>query len=240
MLQDLRAAAALVRGLYPGTPFYLLGESMGGALLMAAAEAPDPPAADGLILVAPAVWGRDAQGPLYGLGLWLGAHTVPWMRFSGEGLGVRPSDNVEMLRALARDPLVLKKARVDTIYGLVNLMDMAVAAAPRLRQPALVLFGSREEVIPPKAARLALDLLPREPAGDDGRPLARVGVYREGYHMLLRDLAADAVRRDILAWIEDAGRALPSGADAAAELVLAQDEDEGLTLAAAVALPDRK
>jgi hypothetical protein len=135
---------------------------------------------------------------------------------------------------------VLKKARVDTIYGLVNLMDMAVAAAPRLKRPALVLFGSREEVIPPKAARLALGLLPREPAGDDGRPLARMGIYREGYHMLLRDLAADAVRRDIVAWIEDAGRALPSGADEAAEIVLAQDDDEGLTLAAAAAEAERR
>jgi alpha-beta hydrolase superfamily lysophospholipase len=232
MMGDLAAAARLVRERHPGAPFYLLGESMGGALVMASAAAPDPPAADGIILVAPAVWGREAQGPLNSLFLWLGAHTVPWMRFGGEGLDITPSDNIEMLRALGRDPLVIKKARVDTILGLVNLMDMAYAAAPRLTGPMLVLFGSREEVIPPRAARTMLERLPGGPGGDDASPAARIAIYRDGYHMLLRDLRADLARGDVRAWIENASRALPSGADAHAEKIMAMDDDDGLTLEA--------
>ncbi len=232
MMRDLRAAARLVRERHPGAPFYLLGDSMGGALIMASAAAPDPPEADGLILVAPAVWGREAQGPLSNLFLWLGAHTVPWMRFSGEGLDITPSDNIEMLRALGRDPLVIKKARVDTVYGLVTLMDMAYAAAPRLEGPMLVLYGSREEVIPPKAARAMLERLPREPGGDDGRPAPRIAIYREGYHMLLRDLQADVARDDVRAWIGDASARLPSGADEVARKILALEDEDGLTLEA--------
>lgn len=215
MLADLEAASRLLRRRHPGTPFYILGESMGGALAMAAAA--ERPAADGLILVAPAVWGQEAQGPLLSAGLWVAAHTVPWLTLTGEDLEVRPSDNIEMLRRLAADPLVIKETRVDAIYGLTRLMDLAYAAAPRLKGRVLVLYGAREEVVPPKAARAMLQRLPEGP---------RVALYPEGYHMLLRDLRADKVRRDILAWIEDPFRALPSGGDRLAQRALSEEGDE--------------
>ncbi len=234
LLRDLAAAAALVAGRHPGTPFYILGESMGGAIAMAAATAPEPPPADGYILVAPAVWGRDMQGPVQSALLWLGAHTVPWFRFTGEDLEIRPTDNIEVLRRMARDPLVVKATRLDAIYGLVGLMDKAYEAAPRLKGRVLVLYGAREEVIPPRAARAMLRRLPAAPAA---RPL--VALYPEGYHMLLRDLGAEAVREDILAWIADALRALPSGGDALAAEALARD-DEGLAVSTSAALPGRR
>ena len=45
MTDDLLTAARLVRGRYPGIPFVILGESMGGAVIMtAAAQFPDLPA----------------------------------------------------------------------------------------------------------------------------------------------------------------------------------------------------
>jgi len=43
MIADLRTAATLLRGRYPATPLYLLGESMGGSVIMAAAASTDPP-----------------------------------------------------------------------------------------------------------------------------------------------------------------------------------------------------
>ena len=223
MIQDLHDAAALLRARYPATPLYLLGESMGGSVVKAAAASADPPPADGLILAAPAVWGRETQGPIQTGALWLAAHTVPWAELTGQGLNIHPSDNIAMLRELGHDPLVIKETRVDAVYGLVNLMDLAYDAAPRLRGRVLVLYGSREDIMPGSAVLATLRRLPAEPGR---RP--RIALYPKGYHMLLRDLDATAVRADIVAWIADPAAPLPSGGDALAARVLATDDDDNL------------
>ena len=67
--------------------------------------------------------------------LWLVAHALPWYKLTGEGLNITPSDNIPMLRALAADPLVIKATRADAVWGVVNLMDRAYAAAPDVASP---------------------------------------------------------------------------------------------------------
>ena len=217
MKDDLRVFARLVRARHPDTPLYLLGESMGGAVILsAAAEAPLD--ADGVILSAPAVWGRVAMPWYQRLALWLGVRTMPWAKVSGRGLDITPSDNIEMLRALGRDPLVIKETRIDAIHGLVGLMDEALEAAPRCEARALILYGRKDEVIPKAPTRLMLERLPAAAVPPVGghkteSPRQRVAFYAEGYHMLLRDLSAEIPWRDIAAWIADEGSPLPSGAD---------------------------
>jgi alpha-beta hydrolase superfamily lysophospholipase len=211
MTADLKTAADLVRARHPGRPLYLLGASMGGAVVIAAVTGADPPAAAGVILSAPAVWARSTMPFYQRWALWLGAHTVPWMKVTGRGLDIRPSDNIEMLRALGRDPLVIKETRIDAIYGLVDLMGAALEASARLDAKSLILVGRNDEVIPAAPTRLMLERLP--PAS--GGPRA-VAVYDQGFHMLLRDLQRETVWRDIAAWIENPAAALPSGADARA------------------------
>ncbi len=227
LIDDLRAAADLVAARHPGVPLYILGESMGGAVAAVAAASADPPACAGIILAAPAVWGRATQGPLQSGLLWLAAHSLPWLKLTGEGLNILPSDNLAMLRALGRDPLVIKETRVDTIYGLVGLMDRAWAAAPALAGPALLLYGAREQVIPEGAALAWLRRLPADPgaaaggaAGGAPGTAPRVALYPRGYHMLLRDLAAGIVLADIAGWIADRQAPLGSGADALAARVI--------------------
>src|SRR4051794_3584618 len=62
---DATEAARLIRARHPGLPLVMLGESMGGAVLVLAATEPHPPPADGYILTAPAFWGReDMPGPM--------------------------------------------------------------------------------------------------------------------------------------------------------------------------------
>src|SRR5438270_22554 len=53
-----------------------------------------------------------------------------------------------MLKALMKDPMVIKGARVATIYGLVDLMDTALEAAPRLQMPFPLLYGAHDEIVP--------------------------------------------------------------------------------------------
>jgi alpha-beta hydrolase superfamily lysophospholipase len=219
---DAIEASRILRRTYPGRPFYLLGESMGGAVALLAATgamqgviagpAGEPvAAADGLILSAPAVWGRATMDLLPRLGLFVTVRLFPDMTVSGRGLHIMASDNIPMLRALARDPLVLKEARLDTVYGLVDLMDDALAAAPRLDAPTLLLYGAHDEVVPRRSIREFAARLPPDP--DHRRTLA---YYPKGYHLLLRDLEGPAVAEDVAGWILHRAARLPSNADAAA------------------------
>ena len=197
LVSDARAAVRLVRDRWPDAPLILMGESMGGAVAIAAAspgfegEAPAP-TVDGVVLSAPAAadwerfsWWRRAL-------FWTAAHTVPWMEATGRGLKLKPSDNIEMLRALGRDPLVIKSTRLDAVWGLIQLGDAAFDAADRLPGPALLLWGAQEELIP-SGARAALDA-----------QLPQAGVERRispaGFHMLTRDLAGEIVVRDVADW----------------------------------------
>ena len=155
--------------------------------------------------------------------LWFASRMMPWARFSGGGLGIQASDNIEMLRALGRDPLIIKKTRVDAMDGLTNLMSEALDAAPRLEAPALLLYGEKDEVVPPEPSTRFWRNLPEEAAGRQ-----RKALYVEGWHMLLRDLNAEVVQADIAAWLEDSTAPLPSGADRRAEARLVGDAKDSL------------
>lgn len=220
MSDDVGDLTRLLRRRYPGVPLYWLGESMGGAVALAAWQ-DETMRPDGLILSAPAVWGRDSMPLLYRASLWLASYTIPWKTFTGQGLKIQASDNIPMLIRLGRDPLVIKATRVDTIHGLTNLMDMAAGVRPQ-GVPLLLLYGAKDEVIPrPPVETFAAGLKRERPAG------LRIAVYPNGWHMLLRDLEGETVWRDVAAWIADpAAGALPSGA-----------EHDGLPLFAADAAP---
>ena len=211
MTADLNAAAEAVRARHPDVPLVLLGDSMGGAVVLAAVTGPEPPPADGVVLVAPAVWARSTMPLTHRVALWIGAHTVPWLKVSGRGLKIQASDNIEMLRELGRDPLYIKETRIDAIHGLVDLMDVALRSAPRLDVPALLLYGENDEVIPEDPTLRLWQALPEET-----RRRRRVALYADGWHMLLRDLQAEVVLGDVAQWIAEPEAALPSGAEARA------------------------
>ncbi|HEY2444504.1 MAG TPA: alpha/beta hydrolase, partial [Rhizomicrobium sp.] len=147
---DLDDFVEAARARFPRTPIYVLGESMGGSVVLAALASERPPRVDGVILVAPAVWSRSDMPTLYRAALWITAHTVPSVHVSGEGLHIWATDNIPLLRKLARDRLYQHQARVDQVYGLVNLMDLARNAPTRLSAdpPILLLYGGNDQVIP--------------------------------------------------------------------------------------------
>ncbi len=206
LVADARAMARLVRRAHPGLPFYLIGESMGGAVAMVLLGQEDAPPVDGAVLIAPAVWARNTMPALQRLALWLGAHIMPAKTLSGEGLKIRASDNEDMLQRLWEDPLVIRASRIDTLYGLSKLMDQALAAAPRLTGRTLILYGMHDQIIPKTPTCLMLTTLPA--AGQ-----WRFVLYPQGYHMLTRDLRGMLAIRDISAWLEDQQAALPSKAE---------------------------
>jgi alpha-beta hydrolase superfamily lysophospholipase len=225
---DARAMARLLRARYPGKRLYMMGESMGAAVLLALAASPDPPAADGWIFSAPAVWGRAEQTLIERAGLWLAYQFVPGMRVSGvPGVRITASDNHAALVRLSRDPLTLHETRVDSVKGLVDLMDLALAGSAHVPAPSLFLYGGRDELIPKRAIAAAWSAA----VARGGAPRVRLAYYPPGYHLLLRDQGRARRLADVIAWMRAPLAPLPSGADAAAAAWLARQED------AAPALP---
>jgi alpha-beta hydrolase superfamily lysophospholipase len=193
MCRDLSDFVGVIRARFPGLPVFVLGESMGGAVAMAAFASKSPPKADGVILVSPAVWSRATMPLTYRVALWVTSHTLRWMSLSGNGLKLMPSDNYQMLLANGRDPLFQKSARADAIYGLVTLMDDAYNAPPRLDHlPLLYLYGGNDQIIPQGPTQKVVKEL---------GPNATTKRYPKGYHMLLRDLGAKPRWADIAEWI---------------------------------------
>jgi acylglycerol lipase len=216
LVADAAAVVRLLRARHPGARLVLMGESMGGAVLMVLATGPHAPPVDGYVLLAPAVWGRARMNLFLCGALWLAATVVPGMMVSRPPPMVRimPSDNRDALIRLSEDPLTIRSTRIDTTYGLVNLMDAAAAAARRFAAPALFLYGAHDDLIPADATRTIWAALPM------GKP--RCAYYPRGYHLLLRDLDRAVPIGDILAWLHDPGASLPSAADARATAWLAE------------------
>ncbi|WP_252509735.1 alpha/beta hydrolase [Thalassospira sp. TSL5-1] len=202
LVQDASDALALLRHQYPGKPVYLAGVSMGAAVATVTA-ATRPYLMDGVILVSPAVWDRDDMPWYQTLPLSVLSHSLPWLPVSGRGLDIWPSDNIAMLRRLARDPNMLSSVRVDMVAGLANLMDEARMRARDVQVPALIMMGRHDQVIPPDVmAAFARDIAEHDRHGNVDKGSATICVYDNGYHMLLRDLNGPNVIADMAAWVK--------------------------------------
>lgn len=212
---DAGTMARLLRQRHPRAKLFLLGESMGAAVLMCLATSDKAPPVDGYILVAPAVWGRAEMDLFLRTGLWLLANLIPGFTVTGAVAKRVASDNREAIRRLSTDPLTIHGTRFDAIRGLVNLMDAALAAAPQFRSPALFLYGGKDELIPDKATAATWRGLPDGPVR---------AFYPAGYHLLLRDHARVTPIDDILFWMRYPTLPLPSGGDRAATAWLGEQK----------------
>ena len=208
MTEDLRTLTQLVRERHPGAVLAVVGESMGGAVAISAFASERPPDADRLVLLSPAVWGWDAQPWLYRSTLWLGAHLIPGRSLDVPGWvyeEIQASDNIEHLIRMGQDPRMIFRTRIDAIYGLVELMQQALVRVGDIRRPPPVFYGygANDEIIPKAPSFFAARQL---------KPGDRSAYYRDGWHMLTRDLQGEVVTRDVAAFIRDPKGPLPSGA----------------------------
>jgi alpha-beta hydrolase superfamily lysophospholipase len=206
MTSDLRTIAALARRRHPNATLTVLGHSMGGAVAIAAFTSDQPPDADRLILAAPGVWGWSRQSVPNRILLWSAAHLFPgWNLEAPDWVARRyqASDNIEILRAMGRDRNMIFETRIDAIYGLVRLMQLADERIGLVKAKTLFLYGAKDQIIPRKAALHAARKL---------KPTDRSAYYADGWHLLTRDLQGPKVWADIEAFIDDPDGPLPSGA----------------------------
>nr|WP_321984732.1 alpha/beta fold hydrolase [uncultured Lichenicoccus sp.] len=209
LVDDAAQMARLAASTHAGLPLYVMGESMGGAVALCLAARPGHPPLAGVILLAPAVWSSTQMSPLLTASLWAAATFTPDWRLTGRevALHVVASDNLAALYRLSYDPLTLTGSRTATLRGLVQLMTQAAASASRAGGNVLVAYGAHDDLVPSGAMAATWARLPRE---------VRRAYYPRGYHLLMRDRGREAVIADIVSWMRDPDRPLPSGADVAA------------------------
>ena len=196
LVADAIAEAAELRRIYPGVPLVVVGHSMGGGVaLLAAASGME---ADALVLAGPAIAGGDALNPLRRAGAWTIAATLPEKRWTGgRFLRIRVSDNDDALARARNDRRHFGDPSSRELYGLVQLMDRAAAAAPRVTVPTMTLMGSHDEVLRPDAVRRIADRIPGS---------RRFVEYPDGWHWLFRDRQAPKVWSDVADFVLSVGQ----------------------------------
>jgi acylglycerol lipase len=206
MTQDLRTICALLRRRYPHAIIAVAGESMGGAVSIEAFTSQQPPDADRLVLLSPAVWGWSSQPFINRAAVWTAAHTFGSKIIDPPAVlvdHITASDDLFELRRMGRDPDQIWGTRPDTVYGLVNLMDHASRDVGKLTIPTAYLYGAHDEIIPKAPAFKAAASL---------NPSQRTAYYADGWHLLLREYNSEMVWRDVESFIRDPKKPLPSGA----------------------------
>ena len=191
MKQDLRAVIEAVRAEHPESPVYLVGHSMGAATILAAMKDTQLDV-DGAILGAPGIWGGASMPVFYRATLNLAAMVAPGKTLTGERAGRQASDNIEFLRAMYDDPLVIKETRIDAILGAERLMGAGYDAADEASGDILFLYGEKDDIIPVKQLRKAARRLCAN---------ASVVAYPDGWHMIFADLEREKPLRDAADWI---------------------------------------
>jgi alpha-beta hydrolase superfamily lysophospholipase len=212
MIVDLATAARLAKAAHPDKPVYLLGESMGAAVMLAAVTRHADMPVDGIILAAPAIWGWQTQSSLNRAVMDFAMAVMPRVAVQPNGVYREASNNHYMLRQMWRDPKIIKATRVDTAFGLVELMTEAFDAGAKLtgKPRWLIMFGDREDILTSDSVARFVASLPKLPPAQ-----GRLALYPQSHHMMLRDLQARVLYDDIAAWIRDPAANLPSGADKA-------------------------
>jgi len=219
LIDDIRWVTQQIRQRHPALPLIVIGESMGGALVLRAASEPGGLSADGLVLLAPAVWGMQIMPWYQRWGLEMLNTLAPDMTFTGRGiqhLGIRPTDDPKVSRDLSEDPLFIKETRVSSLYGISQLMDKALAHPMHFPLPTLVLYGLNDRIIPPAPTCTWLSRLSRNV--DSVPAHVRFVVYPEGWHMLTRQTRAAEVSDDLRDWLINFNRSQQGISSAASAL----------------------
>jgi len=228
LISDLREVVDQLRDRHPGLPITVIGESMGGAVVLrASSESPGLPVSQ-LILKAPALWGAETMPWFQRAGLQVMNAMAPNFTFSGGGartLGIKPTDDPEVARDLSRDPLFIKETRVSSLAGVTGLMGQALHHPLSFPTPMLVLYGLNDRIIPHAPVCSWLSRLDGESSSLPGH--VQFVIYPEGWHLLTRQLHAAEVIRDITQWIRSSTPlqrvgSLPSGPLAGTALLTVQ------------------
>jgi alpha-beta hydrolase superfamily lysophospholipase len=189
---DLRAFVERVRKWEGDLPIFILGNSLGGLVVLDYALH-YPTGLSGVIAAAPPLGELGVPPLLMALGRVM-SRIFP--RFSLE-VGMD-------LSGLARDPAVVNTVLADPLFhrrGTARLSTEVTAAIRRVQAraetlsvPLLILHGSADRMVPPEGSRRFFSRLEV--------PDRELREYPEGYHGLFADVGHEEVLKDTERWIE--------------------------------------
>lgn len=193
LVADLAQFVATVRAWHPESPLVLFGHSMGGVVALRALQT-DAVRADLLVLSSPALRdGTEVPGWVRALVARLAEPFpgLPTVRIDVTALSRDPAE----VDAYRQDPAVFHgpvKARLGT--QMAKHGALAIAEAPRLPVPLLIVHGKADRLAQPGAS----GELQRALHGRD----ATLELYDQGPHELFHDPLRDRVSDDVLAWLD--------------------------------------
>lgn len=193
LVDDVTDAARFLRErLLPGTPLFLIGESMGGAVAIRAAALQAVPQLSGMVLVAPGALASPLRHSFYS---WLiyffrqvaGRSELVFERLDGSNLTASAA-----IRLLG-DPLVMRSISAELLEGVIALARSAVDAARHVQVPTLTMVGEKDDLL----RRDCILQLHENLAG----PRAWADIA-DGPHLLLHWKRGGEVLRTARRWIE--------------------------------------
>lgn len=202
-LNDVYEFLSLVKSENPDKKLFILGESMGGAIVMSLVKQKNI-SINGLVFVSPAIWNFQEQNIFLSKILLFLSKFFPNFSLSGKNfLSVKPSDNVAMLREFSSDPNVIHSSSLSSLQGITNLMTQSYYnASVFLKEPkvkTLIVLPIKDYIVPRKPLQKILK--DKEIRRNIEQNDICLGVYDNHYHMILRDIDGDRVTREIKEWI---------------------------------------
>ncbi|MGC2289132.1 MAG: lysophospholipase [Thermoplasmata archaeon] len=192
-LDDLAQVLQVARQEYPSGPVFLLGHSMGGAIITRFVIERRPSVA-GFVLSAPALL-PAANVSKVAIGF------TKFLSAIAPGAAVFRTSNADFSRdpavvtAMDHDPLIYQKpAPARTAAELLHAMDRVRVGRPTLTTPFLVLHGTADRLTNPAGSQALLD-----GAASADKTLR---LYPGLYHDLLHEPEHAAVLADATAWLE--------------------------------------
>ena len=189
--EDLHCLVRRTRAELPAVPLFLLGNSLGGLVVLDYASH-HPDEVRGVVALAPPLGVLGVPAPLLALGRVL---SRLWPRFSLEtGMD---------LSGLSRDPAVVEEVLADPLFhrrGTARLSTEVTATIARVQRdaaefpvPLLVVHGGADRMVPPEGSRRFVAR-----AGHRDKALLEIP---GAYHALLADLDQERVLATVGDWI---------------------------------------
>ncbi len=202
-LEDIKKRLKIIHSQNPNTQIFILGESMGGAIILSFINKFNDLPIEGVILVAPAIWNFSDQNFWKSISLRFFSFIFPNFKISAKGIiKVKASDNIEMLKKLSQDKFFVHKPTFKSLRGIVDLMDESyIDTLEYLNNPkynSLILLPIKDEIVPRKPF---VKMLKRIQKGKKNIEMTEIGIYENHYHMILRDLKTKTVLTDVKNWI---------------------------------------
>jgi alpha-beta hydrolase superfamily lysophospholipase len=189
--EDLHAFLAQVREWEPGLPVFLLGNSLGGLVVLEYAL--HHAGLAGVVAAAPPLGKLGVPPILMGLGRLL-SRVLP--RFSlrvGMDLTGLARDSA-VVEAVLADPLFHRRGTARLSTEVTAAIDRVQSGASSFRVPLLILHGTADRMVPPDGSRTFFSKV-RFPGSE-------LKEYPGAYHGLFADLNAAEVIGDLLGWVE--------------------------------------